>query len=436
MNCPKGLRNGPCGGTLGGKCEVYEDKACVWVVIQSKVQQDGKDAGALPLHAPFDPGLLGTPSYLNAYTEADAATRKPVASLDLPTHPHHMPPQTGSALEAKLLSGRLVLTAEVCSPRTAADFGKVEKEVSALAPFLDAFNATSNQGGVETVSSLDTARVIMENGGEPILQICARDVDPRSFLDQVEGASAARIRNILCLTGDWSQAVARKPVGVAETHRRIFKMDSSQMVYDLRHRRLTGESAFVKGRMATEPHPYVGAVINPFTTPQHVLLSRLAQKVAVGAEFFQTQVVFDAAGYIAWVREVERLGLRDRMYLIPSSPIVTRPKPLAMASKLKGVWLPEDIKARLEGASDLEAAGMDLARSIMKELLAADAADGFHLTRFGARNEHLIALTEEVASPHQGVISNTPRFVSASPPPFGRPLSAYAERGEEILTPV
>ncbi|MBN8216914.1 MAG: methylenetetrahydrofolate reductase C-terminal domain-containing protein [Spirochaetes bacterium] len=394
MNCPKGLRNGPCGGTLGGLCEVYADRACVWM----EIQKESACVAAAPIHAPFDPSLLGSSSYLNLATKADAPTRLPLPFPELPSKPHALPPVTASRLERRLLSGDLVLTAEVCSPRSAADFGRVDREVAALIPHLDAFNATSNQGGVETVSSFETALRIKHWGGEPILQICARDVDPSRFLDEVARAHENGIINILSLTGDWPVSKVRAPVSVKETHGRVFRMDSSQMIYELQALRATGRSAFVPGRRLPGASPFIGGVINPYSTPRHVALSRLAQKEACGMEFVQTQVVTDADAYIDWVRELEEHGLRDRIHLIPSIPVITKKKPLEIMAHLKGVSLPPDLFAQLEAASDLEATGMEFARRLIRRLVETRTAEGFHLTRFGAKNEQLIELASYARS--------------------------------------
>ena len=118
MSCPKGLRNGPCGGTLDGLCEVYPDKECVWVRIHNRVAKDSVERPDLIPSA--DARLIRSSSYMNFLTGADKDGRKPLPYLDLGTDRVKLPVQTFSALEKRLKEGAFVHTCEVRAPRNAA----------------------------------------------------------------------------------------------------------------------------------------------------------------------------------------------------------------------------------------------------------------------------------------------------------------------------
>lgn len=388
MTCPKGLRNGPCGGSLDGKCEVYEDQPCIWISIHD--EREGVTAD--PIHAPFDEALLKTSSLINLATKADQDTRLPLKFLELHPRPMELPPQTRSRLEQIIHRQGLVLTTEIRSPRKGRGMEAIAKEVESLLPWMDAFNATSSHGGVKTVSSFETAALIKKIGGDPILQVCGRDVNPESFLEEAKQAYDHGIFNTLCLTGDWAVQEPRHKVPIDAAHKRFFRMDSSQMVYELRHLRELGQSAFAPKALSSWPQLFIGAVANPYTLPRMVSLCRLAQKIACGADFIQTQIITDLDPFGDWVHELERSGWRQRIRLIASVPIITKPGAFQVLCNLKGIHIPFGMRKLFEKSGNLEETGMAFARSTIERLLDEKLVDGIHLTNFGAKTSQLIEL--------------------------------------------
>ena len=195
MTCPKGLRNGPCGGTLDGRCEVDPERPCVWIGIHERRNPTGSSP-AMPLHAPFDPSLLGTSSFVNLATGADRATRLPVLIPEAGSRGSARVARTASRLERTLRSGARVFTAEIRSPRTRRGLAGTVADIAALVPVADALNTTSHHGGVRTIPSLEVAGEVRRAGGEPIPQICGRDVDPAAYLGHLVAIGEAGMSNV------------------------------------------------------------------------------------------------------------------------------------------------------------------------------------------------------------------------------------------------
>ena len=164
MNCPKGLRNGPCGGTLDGKCEVLPELDCVWTNIEQK-----KRKKKFQIHLPPDPSLLNTASYINLFTGKDRQTRLPqdfVDTSDLPAT---------SDLAKKMMRDEFVVTLEIASPLKPEGLHRVEKIMARVADHVDAVNTTTNAGGIPSVHSTETAKIVIAHGVEAVIQFCGRD---------------------------------------------------------------------------------------------------------------------------------------------------------------------------------------------------------------------------------------------------------------------
>ena len=173
MTCPKGLRNGPCGGTLNGRCEVLPDQPCVWVNINQKGKHATEAAG---LRAPYNPALVGTSSLGNFITGKDSQTR-----LKRPYAPKDRGQGRPSVLARQLAEQGPVVTYEIASPRDRAGLERVAKIAARIKTHINAVNTTTNAGGIPSVHSLETAQVVAQAGIPPIVQFCGRDQDAGEF---------------------------------------------------------------------------------------------------------------------------------------------------------------------------------------------------------------------------------------------------------------
>ncbi len=373
MSCPKGLRNGPCGGTLDGKCEVYPSKSCVWVRIHNRTSHEPYD---LPkLIASADASLYRTSSYLNLLNGKDSQTRKPLDYLDLPKQRTRQPIQTQSKLEQKLKSGQFVKLCELRSPRE-ANFEHFEEQWELIREHFDAVNITAYLNGKPSLSSPLAARRLRELGADPICQTTCRDYTKTSFVAELIENQMNDVHNVLCLTGD-SYAGTPKI-------KQVFDMDSSLMLYEARHIREHRQIAFTGQVMKNPPKPFLGAVINPFTTPMNVPIRRLKQKAAAGADFIQTQMVFEVEPFRRFMELVCQEKIDEDVFILAGVPVIISPGALKMLPHVPGVGVPPDVLERLQNAKDLRAEGLALACQTIREIRQIPGISGVHLMLMGS----------------------------------------------------
>ncbi len=358
MNCPKGLRNGPCGGTLEGKCEVIPELDCVWTNIET-----AKKSSATGIHLPPAPELLNTASYVNLLNGKDRATRRKQAFVDT----SHL--EASSRLSEKMARGEFVVTLEIASPLTEKGLSKVERIMERVTASVDAVNTTTNAGGVPSLHSTETARVVQAYGVEPIIQFCGRDHDQADFLKEMERAMGMGYRNFLLLTGDWLPQTKR-----AVDQETWFPMDSSQMIH-------FANSQLAYWNEGLGVAPYLGCAANPFSVPMPVNVERLAFKRSAGARFCQTQAITHAPTFAEWYRQV-RAGREDEPKLtIPSLPLVGSRRAFEVLCRLPGVYVDPSLHAILD-QNDFQRSALEWAFRIAEDVIEVGAA-GIHAMNFG-----------------------------------------------------
>jgi 5,10-methylenetetrahydrofolate reductase len=392
MNCPKGLRNGPCGGTLNGKCEVIPEIDCVWTRIETKK----KDHKAYKLHLPLDESLLNTASYVNFFTGKDRETRLPHEFLDT----RHIP--ATSRLAQKMLRQEFVVTLEVASPRDRDGLHRVEKIMKRIAGRVDAVNTTTNAGGVPSLHSTETARVVTDHGVEAIIQFCGRDHPKDEFLRQLEHALEMGHRNFLLLTGDW---LPDKPRAVRQET--WFPMDSCQMVHFANERLETYRDRF--GVV-----PYLGVAANPFSTPMPVSVDRLHFKRKAGARFCQTQAITHVPTYREWYRMVRKGREQEPKLTIPSIPLVGSRRAFEVLCRLPGVYVDESLH-RIMQYEDFPARALDWAFEICEGVTEGGAA-GVHAMNFGMPPELIDTFLHEIRERAEQARARSHEHVSPSVP--------------------
>lgn len=379
MTCPKGLRNGPCGGTIDGACDVLPDRPCVWVEIGARAKPTPNQ-----LSAPLDPRLVGTSSVLNYISGKDLDTRVP--------QPFYSATDGGSGkpseFACKFDTGRAVITYAIASPRDQHGLPQVERIVERVRRHVDGINTTMGAGGVPSLHSLETARVVASTGVPPIVQYCGRDQDAGAFRKHAGQALSDGFSNILALTGDWNPKTPRE---LSSQH--WFPMDSLQMVDQL------------SGQMGHVKKPYIGVASNPYMTPTSLSVDRFLNKLRAGASFTQTQVVTETQRFSQWLDKVRETPEGRQCRVLVSVPLVGHSKSLAVLEKLPGVQIDPAFKRSLEYGNCSVQAGLGAARHLIKGLLALNV-DGVHLMNFGLPLDNVIELMDEIRSwPFQQTVS-------------------------------
>ncbi len=252
--------------------------------------------------------------------------------------------KAGSHLEKVLRAGYFAVTGELGPPQS-ADGEVILRKARLLKGYVDAVNITDNQTAVVRMSSIASAVLVMREGLEPVVQMTCRDRNRIAIQSDLLGAYALGVRNLLCLTGD-HQSFGNHP-----TSKNVFDLDSIQllqMVAGLRDQKrfLCGEE--VKGQ---EPRFFIGAAANPFADPFDFRPYRLAKKVAAGADFIQTQLIYNVPRFAEYMERVRRLGLHEKVYILAGvGPIKTAGAARYMRDKVPGMDVPNEIVERMERA--------------------------------------------------------------------------------------
>ncbi|MBI4731809.1 MAG: methylenetetrahydrofolate reductase [Chloroflexi bacterium] len=253
-----------------------------------------------------------------------------------------------SDLERRLKAGEFVVTAEVAPPLTAST-NKLCANVDMVKPFVTAVNFTDSPSATPRMSSWACSSMAVQHGVEPVMQSAARDRTRVGLQAEVLGANALGVRNILCISGD-SMKLSPAPRGRMD----IIDLDSVQMLWVLR--RMRDDGKYLDGReMKFPPKFFLGAAASPFASDVRFQALREHKKVNAGAQFFQTNLVFDADKMEIWLNELAKRGVLDKVYiLIGITPLKTLKMAKYMNDEVPGVFVPEALLKRMEAA---EAAG-------------------------------------------------------------------------------
>ncbi|HEX15965.1 MAG: methylenetetrahydrofolate reductase [Deltaproteobacteria bacterium] len=282
--------------------------------------------------------------------------------------------KSSSRLERILRAGHFAVTSE-CGPPRGADPEAIRKKGELLKGVVDAVNVTDCQTAVVRMSSLASCLILKEMGFEPILQMVTRDRNRIAIQSDILGAAALGINNILCLTGDHQRA------GDHPQAKNVFDLDSIQLIAAVKTMR--DEGKFINGEELTvRPRLFIGAAANPFADPFEIRALRLAKKVAAGADFIQTQCIYNLERFREWMRQVVDMGLHEKVYILAG---VTPLKSVGMARYMKnmvpGMDVPDEIIARLKGVPKEKQAseGIKIAIETIEQLKEIEGVRGVHI---------------------------------------------------------
>jgi methylenetetrahydrofolate reductase (NADH) len=281
-------------------------------------------------------------------------------------------------LRESIATGRFAVTAEIGPPR-GADGAVVTAKAALLRGWVDAANVTDNQGAHVRLSSLAGCVLAARAGVEPVMQLTCRDRNRIALQSDLLSAAALGVPNVLLLTGD-------HPVyGDHPDAAPVFDLDSVQLVWTARTMR--DEGVLLSGRPLDPPPDYlIGAVENPFAPPAAFRAARLGKKVAAGAQFCQTQFVFDVPGFARFMAEVVDRGIAERCAVLAGvGPIRSLRAYEFVRNHVPGVHLPETVGRRLRGvpADRVAAEGVTLAVETIQALREIPGVAGVHVMAFG-----------------------------------------------------
>jgi len=280
--------------------------------------------------------------------------------------------KAGTNLERILTSGKFAVTAEAGPPKgTSAEV--IRKKGELLRRCCDAVNVTDNQTAIVRMSSLAGCLLLRQQGIEPVMQMVVRDRNRLALQGDVLGAVALGINNILCLSGD------HQKFGNHPTAKGVFDIDSIQLIQTLKM--LRDEKKFISGEDVSGEVPvFIGAVANPFADPFEYRVSRLAKKVKAGADFIQTQAVYDVPKFARWMEMLTERGLDKKVHILAGViPVRSAGMARYMRDYVPGVTVPDEIVTRMEKADNPKEEGVRIVLEIIEQLKDMPGVHGIHI---------------------------------------------------------
>ena len=300
----------------------------------------------------------------------------------------------GSHLEKMLRAGHFVITGELGPPQS-ADPAVIHEKAALLKGYVDAVNITDNQTAIVRMSSIGAGILVLQDGIEPVIQMTCRDRNRLAMQADLLGAHALGMRNLLCLTGD-HQIFGNHP-----TAKNVYDLDSLQMVKmvaDMRDKAIFECGDEFKGLTAGF---LVGAAAAPFADPIPFRPLRLAKKIKAGANFIQTQLIYDIEAFATYMDKVREMGLHEEAYILAGvGPLKSPGMAKYMKNNVPGILVPDEVIDRMttagkewagKKAADLspeqkkarskawQTEGIQVCIDLIKDIQKIDGVAGVHL---------------------------------------------------------
>ncbi len=398
--CPKGLRNGPCGSGSHDQCCVDPSRPCVWHLIYERAKALGSQERLLEVQAPLDWTRVGHETWGTVISEArERGLLSPIKILQRSDRreqvdrmfaqirqpdwwqgdEHYHPPASSelvSRLQSALERGEFVVTAEV-KPPVGSNASKIEEQVEQLFGLIHAANVTQNPMATPRMSSLASCLMLKRQGIEPVLQLTARDYNRLALQSEVLGAAALGIHNLLCLTGDPPTA-GRNPAGQLP-----YDLDATQMFWILR--RMRDNSTFLDGREVDKPPDlFLGAAGSPGNPNLNHEALRLEKKINAGAQFIQTQLVYDLEVLERWLEALDRRNLLSKVHVLVGIGLLRSVKVAHfLRERIPDIVVPLAIIERLKQGLNPEEAGFEIALELIQNVKTIPGVNGVHIMSLG-----------------------------------------------------
>jgi len=277
-----------------------------------------------------------------------------------------------SNLEKILEAGHFAVTGELGPPR-GTNTEMVRKKASYLKGIVDAVNITDNQTGVVRMSSWGASLLAIQEGLEPNFQMVCRDRNRIAMQSDILGAYAHGVRNMLCLSGDHQQ------FGNHPLTKGVFDIDSMQLISMVK--KMRDEGKFLNDEeIDVPPRIFIGAAENPFAEPFEWRVHRLAKKINAGADFIQTQCIYDMKRFREWMRQANEMGLTEKVSILAGlTPLKSGGMARYMAKNVSGIIIPEEIINRVVQAKKASEEGVKICIEQIEELKEIKGVRGVHI---------------------------------------------------------
>ena len=402
MECPKGMRNGPCGGITPEKnCYVDPTRRCIWYAIYKRALKKGREEKLLEVLPPLDWNKtgtetwgdvvrqirkVGTGTFLGGILTSDKEKKKEIWDSVFKTirqpewwqgdSEYHAvnPGEPVSDLERRFREGKFVVATEV-TPPVGAGTDKLVRDITSVKSYVTAINFTDSSSARPKMSSIACCKVAVDNQSEPVFQIAARDITRTGLQSTVIGANAIGIKNILCVTGD-NSIIGPSPT----SNLNILDIDSVQMLWILRKMRDNG--VYLDGRsIKNPPRLFLGAATSPFAAEPVLQAIKDHKKINAGAQFFQTNLVFEPEKLDQWLEQLDKRNILNKVYiLIGVAPLKSLKIAQYLHEKVPGVTMPEKIMKRMEKAGESASEeGVQIALEVIDSVKKKQGVNGIHI---------------------------------------------------------
>ncbi len=282
--------------------------------------------------------------------------------------------KSGSNLEKVLEAGHFAFTGE-CGPPKGANVEHLKEKAAHLKGMVDAVNLTDNQTAVVRMSSWAAATLLIQEGIEPNFQMVCRDRNRLAIQSDILGVYAMGVRNMLCLSGD-HQSFGNHPEA-----KNVYDIDSMQLIALVK--KMRDEGKFINDEeIDVPPRLFIGAASNPFADPFEFRVHRLAMKVEAGADFIQTQCIYNMDKFREFMKAAVDMGLHEKCYILAGvTPMKSIGMAQYMARSVPGMDVPESMIKRLRGAGKGKVAeeGIKFALEQIEEFKEMEGVAGVHL---------------------------------------------------------
>jgi len=282
--------------------------------------------------------------------------------------------KSGSNLEKILKAGHFAFTGE-CGPPKGANVEHLKEKAAHLKGVVDSVNLTDNQTAVVRMSSWAAATILLQEGIEPNFQLVCRDRNRLAIQSDILGVYAMGVRNMLCLSGD-HQSFGNHPEA-----KNVYDIDSMQLI--ALAKKMRDEGKFMnEEEIDGPPKLFIGAASNPFADPFEFRVHRLGMKIEAGADFIQTQCIYNMEKFREFMKMAVDMGLHERCYILAGvTPMKSIGMAQYMAKSVPGMDVPESLIKRLRGAGKGKVGeeGIKFALEQIEEFKEMEGVAGIHL---------------------------------------------------------
>jgi methylenetetrahydrofolate reductase (NADPH) len=402
MECPKGMRNGPCGGiTPERNCYVDETRRCIWYTIYKRALKTGREETLLEVLPPLDWNKVGTETWGDVIRQirkvgtgkfiGGIVSRNGEKTSEIwdsvfktirqpewwhgDSEYHAAPPgEPVSDLERRFREGEFVVATEV-TPPLGAGTNKLIRDIVSVKPYVTAINFTDSSSARPKMSSIACCKVAIDQESEPVFQIAARDTTRTGLQSTIIGANAIGIKNILCITGD-NSVIGPSPT----SNLNILDIDSVQMLWILR--KMRDDGVYLDGRtFKNPPELFLGAATSPFASDPVLQAIKDHKKVNAGAQFFQTNLVFEPERLDLWLEQLDKRNILNKVFiLIGVAPLKSLKIAQYLHANVPGVTMPEKIMNRMEKAGESASEeGVQIALEVIDSVKRKQGINGIHI---------------------------------------------------------